>query len=129
LRRPSNIIHAFAIIGVLLHAAVLVGHFSTVLGAAVQRVEMGLLVSAICYGTGQSASTDGDVSSSPATGTEQGDCPICQGCMSAVAVPPAVMLPAYAPDRRTARMEVVGEVIAQRLARVRPPTRAPPAII
>jgi hypothetical protein len=84
----------------------------------------------ICYGAAtQKIANPGDIPQAPPPGNEQGSCPVCMGCVSAVAILAPFPLVTHRFDETSARIEVVGTTISQRLVRLRPPTRGPPLTV
>ncbi len=130
MRRLSTSLRVLTILGVLLHAGLLVWHNTAMLGARLQSDALASALAEICYGTGmaQRVSPD-DLPDAPPPSNDQGSCPICKGCVSAVAILATPQLAVHEPDQASARIIVVGQVIAQRLVRVRPPTRGPPLTV
>lgn len=119
-----------AIFGVLLHAGLIVRHNAMVLTA---KLEHGALIAAlgiICHGNGGTAELPaGEVPSLPEPDQDRGSCPLCAGLAPVATVLTDTGLVCHAPDAASSRMAVVGEIIRQRLAAVRPPTRGPPALV
>ena len=129
MRRFSTSLRALAIFGVLLHAGLIVWHSAAMVGATMQHNAIVAAIASICHGAGPATGgTQDDLPSVPAPSNEQSSCPICKGCVSAVAILSDPGLVVHRADPATARMEIVGEVIAQRVKPVRPPTRAPPVL-
>ena len=115
------------ILGMFLHAGLLVWHNTAMLGAKLQGDALAAALGEICYGSGmmQRAASD-DLPDAPPPAGDQDNCLICKGCVSAVAILATAQLPVHKPDQTSSRIIVVGKVIAQRLSRLRPPTRGPP---
>jgi hypothetical protein len=127
LRRISTSIRALAIIGMLLHAGLIVWHNAAMLGTTLQRNALAAALGEICHGAGSAtADARAELPDLPSQGNDQGGCPICKGCVSAVAILSVPEFAVHRPDVATARMAIVGETITLRLAYVRPPTRGPP---
>lgn len=127
MRRISTSLRAIAIIGVLLHAGLIVWHNAAMLGATLQRNALSSALAEICHGAGlASAEAKSELPELPQPASDQGGCPICKGAVAAAAILPTIHLQLHQPDVAVARMEVVGRTIALRLAAVRPPTRGPP---
>lgn len=130
LRRISTTFRVLAIIGVLLHAGLIVWHNAAMLGATLQRNALATALAELCHGAGAAATeAQGELPELPQPGNDQSGCPICKGSVSAVAILPTPDLQLHRPDRATARLEVVGRIIALRLQPVRPPTRGPPQTV
>ena len=119
-----------ALIGVLLHAGLVVRHNTMVLAS---KLEHGSLVAAlgfICHGNGGTTELSAnEVPALPEPDQDRGSCPLCAGLTPAVAVLNDAGLGCHVPDAASSRMAVLGEVIRQRLAYVRPPSRGPPALV
>lgn len=119
-----------ALFGVLLHAGLIVRHNAMALTA---KFEHGALVAAlgvICHGNGGTAELPaGEVPSLPQPEQERSSCPLCAGLAPVAAVLTDTDFVCHVPDAASSRMAVVGEIIRQRLAAVRPPTRGPPALV
>jgi len=127
LRQFSTSLRVLTILGVLLHAGLLVWHNTAMLGAKLQGDALASALGEICYGSGMmQRAASGDLPDAPPPASDQGNCPICKGCVSAVAILAAPELAVHKPDQTSLRIIVVGKVIAQRLARLRPPARGPP---
>ncbi|MEQ1711391.1 MAG: DUF2946 family protein [Hyphomicrobium sp.] len=116
--------------GVLLHAGLVVRHNAMVLSA---QLEHGALVAAlgvICHGNGGTSEiASGEAPGLPQPEQDRGSCPLCAGLAPVAAVLTDTDLVCHVPDAASSRMAVVGEIIRQRLAAVRPPTRGPPALV
>jgi len=129
LRPISTLLRYLAIIGIILHAGLIVRHNAAMLGSHLQLASLTADLAEICHGAGgPSAADQHQLPKMPSPGSDLGSCPMCTGCISAVAILPTPYSIARVPHRTVIRMEVVGETIAQRLARLRPPSRAPPLL-
>ena len=130
LRQFSTSLRVLTILGLLVHAGVLVWHNTAMLGAKLQGDAVASALGEICFGSGmmQRAASD-DLPDAPPPASDQGNCPICKGCVSAVAILATPELAAHKPDHTSSRIIVIGMVIAQRLVRMRPPTRGPPLTV
>lgn len=127
--RVRSSINVLAIIAVLLHAAVLVRHGGSMLQRALAQSSLELALGVICHGAGGSGAIDpAQIPGAPAPSNDQGDCPICNGCVAAAAILSTPDLDVRTPPRQTARMRVVSAIITKRLTGVRPPPRGPPRI-
>lgn len=116
-----------ALFGVLLHAGFIVRHntsmFSTTPGQALANA-----VGVICHaGTGSASSKS--LPNVPDPRGKNYGCPICMGCISAVAVMPDMLTIPVAPDQISAQIAVIGKTIRYRMAAVCPPSRGPPALV
>lgn len=119
-------VRIIAIVGIVLHAGLLVRHNSSVLAANLQASSLFVALAEICHGGGVQLSEAPDIPQLPPPGGDSGSCPICKGCVAAAAVLPTVDFFHHSPLATVTRMEIVGEAIALRLARILPPARAPP---
>lgn len=128
MQRIAASIRVLAIIGVLVHAGLIVWHSASMLGMAIQRAELATALSEICHGAGQVVSTSSELPDIPSGESDGGGCPVCKGLVSGIAILSTPFLIAHRPDVDVARMEIVGEAIARRLRPVRPPSRAPPSL-
>lgn len=123
-----KLIGVVAILGVLLHAGLIVQHASMLVGAVLGQSLAGDLQAAICHG-GDAATADaavpqdGDGSGRPAAG----QCPICQGMSSAAVVLPTPLPLAARAEAESERLAAISERIAHRIAGLLPPARAPPS--
>jgi hypothetical protein len=123
------IVSLLALLGVLLHAGLLVRHSTMMLNAKLLNQELAAALGVICHSDGTTSRLPAsDLPALPEPPGNQGDCPLCMGLM-AVAVLPSNDLPSFAPDLASARIAVVSEVIAPRLSAVCPPARGPPRIV
>jgi hypothetical protein len=116
---------AIAIIGVLLHAGLVAWHSVSMLQSTQQRDALAAALAVICIGGGVAdAQADGRVP--PFHGSDQAEREACKCCLSAVAMlrPPLLTFRLHAAI--SSRIEITGEIIARRLAGVRPPPRGPP---
>ncbi len=113
-----------ALLGVLLHAGLLVHHalmkFETDDAAALAAAGL------MCHGSGVAAAGEDAKSKSPAQ-SSAGECPFCSAAESFVAIVARQtpdLLAAHAPS---VRHQLVAEHIASARAGVRPPPTGPPA--
>lgn len=126
MRRFEKIISLTAVIGMLLHAGLLVRHNAVMLDAAFDQLALSFAGGVLCHGDGDSDQAR------PALPRHSGalpDCPVCVGAASAAAIlPPMIALPGRV---ATPAREVVSldRDIAQRPVALRPPSRAPPSAI
>lgn len=129
MRLSSTLLRYLAIIGIILHAGLIVRHNAAMLGSHLQLAALTADLAEICHGAGGSSTDDQQqLPEMPSSGGDLGSCPICTGCISAVAVLPTPYAFSREPYVAAIRMEVVGDIITQRLARLRPPSRAPPSL-
>ena len=125
MRRFERIISLLAVIGVLLHAGLLVRHNGVMLDAAFDRLALSFAGGVICHGD------DDRVRSGPGMPAHSGklpNCPVCVGAtVGAAILPPMVALPGKGP----ATLLVIASVeqqIGRRAGAIRPPSRAPPQV-
>lgn len=126
LRRRLTVL--VALLGVLLHTAIVVRHNGMMLSAHLQRADLLSALSVICFGSGEQHANV-DLPELPTPSGSQSDCPICSGLLSAVVDVPqqfAVEAREYAASQRIAH---VAEVMAPSLRSVWPPSRAPPVSV
>lgn len=119
-----------AVLAVLLHAGLLVWHNAVSLGARLQHQALSIALLEICHGGSTSAGSSGQTSELPFVPPppdDQGGCPICKGMVCAMAILGDTSLHLARPLPAVVQMAIIGETIRLRLARLRPPTRAPPA--
>ena len=124
MRRFERIISLVAVVGVLLHAGLLVRHNGIMLDAAFDRLALSFAGGVICHGDGSGIQP---ASGMPAHSGEMANCPVCVGAMAGAAIlPPLVMLPGngLASILHTAEAD---QHIGHHPGDVRPPSRAPPA--
>lgn len=114
-----------AIIGVLVHAVVIVWHASAMLRGAQQQAFFADAIHSICINGSKSRS---DL---PQTPGDDGapDCPICKGMVGAAAVLPSQWFVVRRADVETERLTAKAVLIAARRAPVCPPARGPPRTI
>jgi len=112
-----------ALLGVLLHAGLLVRHNSSVLAAALQ---LDPAFGVICGGASP-PDTQGDTPDAPAPSKSGSKCPICMGAAPGIAVLAADAPVCQAPALTASRLAVTVETVTPRLTAVLPPSRAPPA--
>ncbi len=121
-------INWIALVGVLMHAALVVRHHQVMLSAELER--QGLLgsLAAICHSDGQTrALPDAELPSIPAPYDQTSHCPLCIGLASAVVLAKQTELDA--PVRLASALVELPryDQPALRVAGFRPPTRGPPA--
>lgn len=117
-----------ALIGVLLHAGLIVRHNAMVLSAKLDHAALASALGVICHGNG--GVTQLPASEQPALPEpelDRGSCPLCAGMAPAFALVNESPLACHAPDTTSSRIAVVGETIRIRLAPVCPPSCGPPA--
>ena len=118
-----------ALLGVLLHSAVLVRHNGLMVSANLQAADLAAALAVICHGTGAELAAVGDVPALPAPSNTQSDCPICSGMLAtAVALPALAALepPVFVASERIAH---IAQLIGPQLRSIWPPTRAPPLTV
>ena len=129
--RWRRLINLVALIGVLMHAGMIVRHQQMMLGAHLERQGLISALGVICHGNGQAtAPSDSEVPWVPLPSDQQNNqCPLCAGLASAVAM--AAIAECGVPVQfRTAAPQIVRyEARPVEIASVRPPTRGPPLLI
>lgn len=119
----------WAVLGVLLHAGLVVRHNAMALGAHLLHQELVTALGNICNSGGVLLAASEDVPIVPSPNGGSGDCPICTGLIAGAGVlPTAAELPAPI-DGPSARVAVISERIAPRLAHAWPPPRGPPQTV
>lgn len=119
-----------ALIGVLLHAGLIVRHNAMALSAKLDHAALATLFGFICHGNGGvSRLPASEQPALPEQEQDRGSCPICAGMAPAFAVLTDMLLPCQAHDTVSFRMAVVGKIIHVRLAAVCPPSCGPPAFV
>jgi hypothetical protein len=112
-----------------LHAALLARHNTMVLAAALDPLAM-LAAGVICQGDGTG---DGSpvvhLPGSQNGSTVIGECPICQGALSAAAILPEPLHFIRIREAASERILTIAERIAERFSAGPPPSRAPPALV
>ncbi|MEQ1614431.1 MAG: DUF2946 family protein [Hyphomicrobiaceae bacterium] len=127
--RFRAIVGVLAMLGVLLHAGLLVRHNTMMLNAKFLNQELTAALGVICHSDGSTSQLAGsDAPTVPEPSGNRGDCPLCMGLMSVVILP-TYDAPSFAPDLASARIAVMAEIIAPRLSAVCPPPRGPPSIV
>lgn len=125
-----KLIGLLAVLGVLMHASLIVRHSSIMLSAKLAHSDLLSALGEICHGGGGVASSpDSDLPTVPSPGGAISDCPLCMGLGSAVVVLPGYSGVAHVPDAISARQEIVAEIAARRMAAHLPPSTGPPMIV
>jgi hypothetical protein len=126
-RRYINLV---ALIGVLMHAGMIVRHHEVMLGAHLERQNLISALGVICHGSGQTAApSDAELPWVPPPSDQQNNqCPLCAGLAAAIAT--TATAECGVPLRfRTAAPQIVRyEARPVEIASVRPPTRGPPQL-
>lgn len=123
MRRFEKIISLVAVLGVLLHAGLLVRHNGVMLDAAFDQVALSFAQGIICHSDGMQPG-----SGKPGHSGKLANCPVCLGATAAAAIlPPLIVLPgaaaASSPQAASGNRGITG-----RLAAFLPRSRAPPSI-
>ena len=129
MRRSRIIFGIFAVISILLNAALVVRQNSTMLGARFEHASLLAALGVICRADGSSALPAGERSDLPPIAPNSGDCPVCMGMCPAVTVLPDLVQPQLAIDAPSARVQVVAAIIRKRIAAAWPLPRGSPAIL
>jgi hypothetical protein len=123
-RRFEKIISLVAVVGVLLHAGLLVRHNGIMLDAAFDRLALSFAGGVICHGDGV-----GSDSGMPAHSDKVPNCPVCfAATLGAAVLPPMVALPGRGHVPYIVLVNV-DQLSGQRAGNIRPPSRAPPQAI
>lgn len=126
MRRWERIVSLVAVLGVLLHAGLLVRHNGVMLDAAFDRVALAFAGEIICH------DDSGNTRLGPSAPHHSGKlphCPVCVGAVAAAAIlPPEIILPAPVPAA-SAKTVITHRRVGRRPYNIRPPSRAPPATI
>jgi hypothetical protein len=124
--RYRLIVSVIAVLGVLLHAGLLVRHGGMMVQAQLTHQELASALGVICHGDGTTSQTPS--SDLPAPSNSSSDCPLCMGMMTTATLPEQAVV-AFISNALSERIVTVAERIAPRLAAVCPPSRGPPAIV
>ena len=117
----------WAILGVLLHAGLIVRHNAMALSAHLLQQDLITSIASICNSSGTAVASD-DVAYIPSPNGGSSDCPICSGMMGASGLLPEAAKVMIAFDRPSHLIAVISDRIAPRLIGAWPPSRGPPAI-
>ncbi len=117
-----------ALVGVLVHAIAVVRHNTVMAAAPMSAIAIatadGLETAPICH----ASLDDSGAPAAPAPSGPRSSCPICLGLVSAVALAPSIAaLPPPVPARHLDRLAVDDQRVHVH-ARIRPPSRGPPAL-
>jgi hypothetical protein len=118
-----------ALVGVLVHAHLVVRHNTTMVAAQGQMAGLLADLGVICHGGGTSRLAATEQPGLPQPASTEGDCPLCSGLAIAAVVLPEIVTARHVPDSTAARVAVVGREISVRLAAVRPPSCGPPTLV
>jgi len=120
----------WAILGVLLHASVVVRHNAMMVSAKLAHNDLIQSLSIICHSDGTiTRLTTSEIPSIPEPSGNIGDCPICSGTLGGVAILPAPISSKPVLDVASIKVASVGERISVRLTQVCPPPRGPPLFV
>jgi hypothetical protein len=123
-RRYINLV---ALIGVLVHAGLVVRHHQVMLGAHLERQDLIGALAVICHSNGQPATSSENVPWVPLPSDQQNShCPLCAGLATAVALPASVESGVPLQFRAAAPQLVRYEARPVETESVKPPTRGPP---
>jgi len=127
--RANRWVNLLALLGVLLHAGLVVRHNNTVLAAVLQQ-DLPFSYGIICQTPAQGQSgNQSPERASPLKNTAQ--CPICLGAVpgAALAGPVALDIPAPAPYALPPLKMAAAAAVAPQFRAVLPPSRAPPVAV
>ena len=124
--RSRKWISVLAVLGVLLHAGVLVRHNAAMAGAALEYQTLLAGLSQICHGGGTGTVDPSELPYVPPPNDAQNGCPICSGVASAVALaaPPIDVALVLAPAASDFSVEIHRPPAAAH--HLHPPARGPP---
>jgi hypothetical protein len=111
-----------AMLGVLLHAGLIVRHNTVMLAAGLEQAVFDQ--GAICHGGRTPTASKQPLL--PEQERPNADCPMCMGLVSALAILGAAPADQPCREKLAMRLADVTETIALRLAAPRPPSRGPP---
>ncbi len=126
--RWRQIVGLLALFGVLLHAGLVVSHATVMLNAMLGDGDGTGAIGVICHGKGAVAGSATPADETPRQ-DQRSECPICMGYGPAVTLLPEISVPKHVPHEISARQIVVAEIIARRMAAVRPPSTGPPFFV
>ena len=130
MRQWRKLFGGLAIFAVLLHTGLVVRHGSAMLGTKLSQIEMLSSLASICHGGGGTALLpSADIPDLPAPKTNGGDCPLCLGHCSVVALLPGQFIVADIRHPISVKLEIISERIAGRVEQLRPPPTGPPRIV
>ena len=125
MRRFERIISLLAVIGVLLHAGLLVRHNGVMLDAAMDRIALAFAGGIICHG-GEDAQPGSGL---PSPSGKLPNCPVCVSVAASVAILPPLVILLGKSQTSSLHTAVVDQQIDRRADDIRPPSRAPPRVI
>jgi predicted CxxxxCH...CXXCH cytochrome family protein len=125
------VVNLLAVLSVLVHAGMIMRHHQVMLGAHLERQSLLSALGVICHSGGQTtAPLDAEVPWLPPLSDQQnGQCPLCAGLTTAVALPANVESGVPVHFRAAAPQLVRYEARPTETESVRPPTRGPPLLI
>lgn len=128
--RWRRFINLVALIGVLVHAGMIVRHHQVMLDAHLERQDLVNALGVICHGSGQAtAPFDAELPSVPLPSDNQNkQCPLCAGMVPAIALAAAVECGVPLKFRIAAPQIVRYQARPIAIIGVRPPTRGPPVL-
>lgn len=123
--RTRGLIGIVAMLGVLLHAAIVVRHHGLMLNAQLQYQALAADFKVICHGT--VAPSEAELPNLPRPASTDYDCPVCSGLVGAFALAAVeqVAVPRPLPDTHDRPADRPALQLAVR--RDLPPARGPPA--
>jgi hypothetical protein len=122
-----RLIGIFAIMGVLLHAGVLVRHNALMLNATLQYQDLVADLTAMCHGAG--TTSDSELPYIPRPSGADFGCPICSGIVAAVAVVDSAQVVIAWPHPHTWAPSPYFESLAGIDRWSLPPARGPPSAL
>lgn len=127
MRRFGGIISLVAVLGMLVHAGLLVRHNGMMLDAAFDRIALIFAGQIICHDADGTTKLSENLPHHPSG--KMPNCPVCMGALAGAAIlPPMIAFPAIAMPRARP-MAIAAQRLAMGTRGIRPPTRAPPETI
>jgi hypothetical protein len=117
-----------ALLGVLLHASVLVRHNAVMLGALLLHDTLVSDLRQMCHGGRAVTGDDGALPSVPRPSDAQNGCPICSGLASAFAIAAPVPAPLTRPIGRPIQGQISVAGLVGPILPLIPPARGPPSL-
>jgi hypothetical protein len=116
-----------AVIGVLLHAGILVRHNGNMLASALAPDQLTADLRVICHGGVEDPSTSSpDRPSNPSPTDAKGNCPICMGHAPAFVLAAPEQLDVFAPPMIGFELGTLCRILFVQRSAVCPPARGPP---
>ena len=117
-----------ALLGVLLHASLVVQHGSASLARSLDHEMHVAALGVICHGGAAVPVPASDIPSLPQPKTDWSFCPLCAGLAPAFAILGETTFDVRRPVPASVRVAIRSEAIQIRMAVLRPPPRGPPRV-